>query len=156
MLNSLIQRNFCWSCRVMKRFRLVKSCKRCCSKLVIETFPTEVWVAVTSCAKTEHASLMSISLQAPRLEVSSPKDNCYQSIKLVIVYHAEPFCPIEHRSNEPTPLSIRLQRRADFTGVVDLFLLLTLALFLQHLLDNLLLLNEESSDNAVSNTATAS
>ena len=39
---------------------------------------------------------------------------------------------------------------------LHLFLLLALLLLLQHLLDDLLLLNEESSDNAVTDAVTAS
>ena len=68
----------------------------------------------------------------------------------------QPFSRDEHRSNG------KHRRPCQNLGTViskvhpPLFLLLALALFLQHLLDNLLLLDEESPDDTVLDAVTAS
>ena len=76
------------------------------------------------------------------------------------MYHAvSPFCPKEHQSNEPLPSNEFLattNSKPDPWSKIRLFLLLALLLLLEDLLDNLLLLDQESSDDAVTDTATAS
>jgi hypothetical protein len=59
--------------------------------------------------------------------------------------------PSEHRSNE----TVNLAPVAPNQNQAHLFLLVGLALLLQHLLDDLLLLNEESPDNAVPDAVAA-
>jgi hypothetical protein len=69
---------------------------------------------------------------------------------MCVVWHAACF-PSEHRSNE----TVNLASAAPNQNQAHLFLLLGLALLLEHLLDNLLLLNEEGPDNAVPDTVAA-
>lgn len=94
------------------------------------------------------------------------------------MYHAvRYFCPNEHHSNEPNPPKSSLpfphterQIPASRNGfvlslflpkilkkkVICLFLLLASLLLLHDLLDNLLLLDQESADDSVADTVTAS
>lgn len=94
------------------------------------------------------------------------------------MYHAvRYFCPNEHHSNEPTPQKSSLPfprtQKDKFQQVETgffylssslrfkkkracLFLLLASLLLLHDLLDNLLLLNQESADDSVADAVTAS
>ncbi len=73
------------------------------------------------------------------------------SLTMAVVYHAALF-PNEHRSNgDRQSAEIPFPPETAFR----LFLLLGSALLLQHLLDDLLLLNEECSDDTVPHAVSA-
>ena len=62
----------------------------------------------------------------------------------------------EEGSSPRVPCPSRAESQKPGSGSCHLFLLLALLLLLQHLLDDLLLLDEEGTDNAVTDAATAS
>jgi hypothetical protein len=76
------------------------------------------------------------------------------------MYHAVPFALMNTKAMNRAPrVPCPSRGRKPINPVREitrLFLLLAGLLLLQHLLDDLLLLNEESSDNTVTDTATAS
>lgn len=108
-----------------------------------------------------HASLMFVSFQPPRGS-SSPKDSRSPAITApASMYHAVPFALMNtkamNRAPEvPCPSRAESQNPSVDKVAPHLFLLLASLLLLQHLLDNLLLLDEEGSHNAVTDAATAS
>lgn len=79
-----------------------------------------------------------------------------------------PFCPNEHQSNEPNPQEfLAIPHRKPIPSVeifphskfsfknFRLFLLLARLLLLHHLLDNLLLLDQEGADDSVTDAVAA-
>lgn len=106
---------------------------------------------------------MFVSIRSPR--GSSPKDSSRPAMgRLGHNVSCSPFCPNEHQSNEPKPQEfVAIPHRMPVPSVEifphqvnPLFLLLARLLLLHHLLDNLLLLNQEGTDDPVADAVAAS